>query len=72
MATGTPHPVLIELRTERKRRGLTQAEIADATDTALSAISAIETGTKWPRLRTLTRYAAALGYDITLTRKAGT
>lgn len=64
-----PHPVLVELRAERKRRDLTQADIAAAMGTTAPAVSHLETGYKSPVLATLIRYADALGYDLTIAKK---
>lgn len=67
--TPEPHPAIAALRAERRRRGITQAAIADAMQTSVPALSSIETGRKCPNLHTLIRYADALGYDLTITPK---
>lgn len=66
-----PHPssdrVFAELIEMRIRRGLTQADVADRIGTTQSAISRLEdrrTGS--PTLRTLERYADAVGCRLEL------
>lgn len=53
------------LREMRKKRGLSQAELARRTGLAQGVISYIETGkTRWPRIDTLQALAAALNCTI--------
>lgn len=48
----------------RKDAGLTQADVARAMGTTQSAVSELEAGAADPRLRTLQRYARAVGARI--------
>jgi transcriptional regulator with XRE-family HTH domain len=57
------------LRTMRKRRGLTQAGLAERTGGAQAHISGIENGTYDPRTSTLIALAAALGCELMLVPK---
>jgi len=52
------------LRTLRRRRGLSQEALADATDLSRPYISQLERGLKSPSLRTLGRLAEALGVSL--------
>ncbi len=54
------------IRAMRKRRGLTQAELAERTGRAQTHISAIELGTYDLRASTLMSIAAALGCEVML------
>lgn len=54
---------LIELR---KSKGLTQKDLAKATNLAQSAIARLESKTVMPQLDTLFKVAAALGYSVEL------
>lgn len=56
-----------ELRSERLRRGLTQADIATATGIARPNIAAYETGRREPRLSTATELLAAVNSTLTIT-----
>jgi transcriptional regulator with XRE-family HTH domain len=51
------------LRYERRRRFMTQEELAEAAGFTPSTISRIESGNAEPRLSTIKRLAAALGID---------
>ena len=53
------------IRTERKRRGLTQLDLADASGITRSALIALERGAS-SRVDTLSRVAVALGLDVRL------
>jgi transcriptional regulator with XRE-family HTH domain len=53
------------VRTERKRRGLTQLDLADASGITRSALIALERGAS-SRVDTLARVAVALGLDVRL------
>ena len=53
----------------RKRRGLTQAGLAERTGGAQAHISGIENGTYDPRASTLIALAAALGCELMLVPK---
>jgi transcriptional regulator with XRE-family HTH domain len=57
------------LRAMRKRRGLTQAELAERTGRAQTHISAIERGSYDLRASTLMTIAAALGCEVVLVPK---
>jgi len=57
------------LRAMRKRRGLTQAELAERTGRAQTHISAIERGSYDLRASTLMTIAAALGCEVMLVSK---
>ena len=49
------------LTEERKRQGLTQRELSERMDCALSFVQMFEYRTRDPRLSTVERYAKALG-----------
>lgn len=53
-----------ELAGERRRRGLSQTEIAARMRTSQSAVARLESGGGDVRLSTLQRYAAAVGCDL--------
>lgn len=53
-------PTPFHLRRERERRGLTQAQLADAADVRQAAISQYETGKVEPTWSALCRIADAL------------
>lgn len=55
-----------ELIAARVRAGLTQAEVAKRMHTTQSAVARIESGKRTPSLRTLARYAQAVGGHIVL------
>ena len=61
------------IRELRKRRGMTQTELARRAGVKQGVISYIESGkTKHPRIDTLIAIAAALGVSVEeLTKKAG-
>ena len=48
----------------RKKSGLTQAEVAAIMGTSTSVVGRLETGGHSPKLDTLERYAAAMGYKV--------
>ena len=50
----------LSIRAERKKRGLTQAQLAEAADISISFIGHIERGTRVLSLETLVRLALAL------------
>jgi len=52
------------IKAARKRRGLTQAELADKIGTRQSVISRIESGDHLPSLSTLIRLARALDMEL--------
>jgi len=59
------HDALIErLTEERRRRGLSQAEVAARMGTSQPAVARLESGRSDARLSTLERYANALGTTI--------
>lgn len=51
------------LKEERKRQGLTQADIAEKAGVGQSSISAFEAGTR-QSVRNLSAYMCALGLDL--------
>lgn len=57
------------LRTVRRRRGLTQAELARAAGTSQPVISAYEAGRRDPTYGTLHRLVAAAGEDLQLSAR---
>lgn len=59
------------LRQARERAGLTQEEVAKRLETKKSAISRIENRAGDIRLSTLERYAAAIGWDLSLVLRPG-
>ena len=61
-----PHPIVILLARRRRALGLTQTELARRIGTSQSAISDMELGTASPTLRTLGRYASAVGLMLVL------
>ena len=50
-----------ELIAARGRAGLTQGEVAQRMGTTQSAVARLESGTRMPSLRTVQRYASAIG-----------
>lgn len=67
-----PHPLITQLRAARKAQRLTQGVVAKRAHYSLSFLSNCEVGNTTPSLDTLTAWAAALGYDLVLTPRAGT
>ncbi len=54
-----------ELLSARAQAGLTQEEVAESMGTTRSAVSRLEgSGKHSPSLRTLKRYARAIGYEV--------
>lgn len=51
----------------RKSQKLSQRDISNRMGTTQGAVSSIETGTVTPRITTLARYAAAVGYRMVVT-----
>lgn len=62
------HPVCRFLKQERYRRDWTLAMLAEKTGMALQMISAYERGIYQPGLVNLSRWAAAFGFNVNLTR----
>ena len=62
-------PLAVALQAMRKRRGLTQAGLAERTGRTQSHISAIEKGIHDPRASTLVALASALGSEWILVPK---
>lgn len=58
-----------ELIAARLKAGLTQIEVAERMGTKQSVIARMESGRTLPSLRTLSRYAKALGCTVTVTVK---
>jgi len=63
-----------ELIAARARAGLSQAEVALRMGTTQSTIARLESGRNLPSLRTLSRYAAAIGAraEVRLIQQPGT
>lgn len=57
------------LAERRQAAGLSQTEVAARMGTSQSAVARLETGTADARASTLERYAAAVGCEITWTRR---
>jgi transcriptional regulator with XRE-family HTH domain len=57
------------LAARRQTAGLSQTEVAARMGTSQSAVARLETGTGDVRASTLERYAAAVGCEITWTRR---
>jgi transcriptional regulator with XRE-family HTH domain len=53
----------------RKSRGLTQKQLSEISGLSTATISNIETGQNSYTLRSLIRYAEALGYEIDISKK---
>ena len=53
-----------QVATQRKARGLSQAELAELTATTQSAIARLESGGRPPRIDTLLRIAEALDCEL--------
>ncbi len=60
------HPIVAALRQIRIDSRLPQRAVADASGLWQSSISEYEGGRETPRLGSLTRWAGALGYIVTL------
>jgi predicted transcriptional regulator len=60
-ALGDEFSLVHELISARTRAGLTQAEVADRMGTTQSVIARLEGGHRQPLMRTVQRYAEALG-----------
>ena len=63
-----------ELISARARAGLSQADVAARMGTTQSTIARLESGRSLPSLRTLSRYAAAIGAraEVRLIQQPGT
>lgn len=59
-----PHPVVVELKAERIRRGLTLRDLYDLCGLAPATVSAWETGHRSPNLRSLDVYAQTVHRPI--------
>lgn len=59
--------IISDLVEARKLEGLRQADIAKILGVGQPAVSQIESGNTSPRLGTIIKYAAAVGYRITVT-----
>lgn len=55
----------------RKSKGLTQKQLSEITGLSTTTISNIESGDNSYTLRSLIRYAEALGYEINIDKKVG-
>lgn len=60
------HPLVKALRAARLRLGLTQKEVATDVGITHGALSGCEVGQRGVSLDVLTRWAAALGYEVRL------
>lgn len=58
--------ILEDLVEERKKQGITQVKLAEMTGMQAPNIALLETGKRIPTLKTLARYADALGKEIDL------
>jgi transcriptional regulator with XRE-family HTH domain len=59
-----PERLISELAHLRRRRGLSQTEVAARMGTSQSALARLESGRSDARLSTVSRYAAALGATV--------
>ena len=59
------HPLIDDLVAARQARGLSQADVAELMGTSQPAVARLESGTTDVRLSTLSRYADAVGHDVT-------
>jgi transcriptional regulator with XRE-family HTH domain len=64
-----PHPIVKELRRIRIDNKLSQMDLACDLDIGQNVLSFREMGRVSPQLNTLSEWADALGYKITLTKK---
>jgi transcriptional regulator with XRE-family HTH domain len=64
-----PHPIVKELRRIRIESNLSQVELACDMGVGQNVLSFREMGRVSPQLRTLSEWADALGYEITLKPK---
>lgn len=62
-----PLPIVTQLRDERIRQRLTQAKVAQRAYVSAGAIGCYEAGHNNPSVNALMSWAAALGYQLTLT-----
>lgn len=62
----TPDEIATALTKERSRRNWTQTRVARLVGTTQSAISGWENCNNYPNIDSLTRWAAALGQEVTL------
>lgn len=60
-----------KLKAIRKSKGLTQKRLSELSGLSVSGISNIESGENSYTLRSLIKYAEAVGYEINVDRKAG-
>ncbi|MCQ2536516.1 MAG: helix-turn-helix transcriptional regulator [Lachnospiraceae bacterium] len=58
--------ILAELIKERKAQGITQVKLAEMTGMQAPNIALLETGSRIPTLKTIARYADALGKEINI------
>ena len=65
-ATRCAFPAAADLVLARERAGLSQAQCARRMQTTQSAVARLESGRQSPSLRSLRRYAAAVGCDLEL------
>jgi len=54
----------VQIATQRRRRGLTQAQLAEAANVTSETISRLERGAAMPSLTRLSEIAAALGVEL--------
>lgn len=65
------HPLVLAIRAERERRGITRAQIARRVGVSTSAVTVFETRPCSPTVNTLERYANAVGLRLVLTDVIG-
>ncbi len=63
------HPVARILADERRTRGLSAGDVAERAGYSLDHLMKMECGQRLPSFATLTAWADALGYEITLKAK---
>jgi transcriptional regulator with XRE-family HTH domain len=66
------HPIIEQLRMERRMKDLSQLAVASAFDVGPSQLSGYEQGVHSPTLDTLMKWASALDCEIKLEKKQGT
>lgn len=67
---GAPHYIARQLRAARILARRSQRDVASAVAVNQSTVSEWETGAVVPTLTSVLKWAATLGYELTLTRRA--